>query len=60
MYGGSNRGQIFFVNTDGRRRLTSCTPRLGFTAEYDPNCYAGNVLGARSYRHTTTTTTAWA
>ncbi|EMR0602742.1 TPA: TonB-dependent receptor [Stenotrophomonas maltophilia] len=54
VYGGSNRGQIFFVNPDGSaaQRLASCTPRLGFTAEYDPNCYAGNVLGAQSYRHT--------
>ncbi|MCQ9327795.1 hypothetical protein, partial [Neisseria dentiae] len=54
VYGGSNRGQIFFVNPDGSaaQRLASCSPRLGFTAEYDPNCYAGNVLGAQSYRHT--------
>uniref|UniRef100_A0A914YKC0 TonB-dependent receptor plug domain-containing protein n=1 Tax=Panagrolaimus superbus TaxID=310955 RepID=A0A914YKC0_9BILA len=48
VYGGSNRGQIFFVNPDGSaaQRLASCTPRLGFTA--DPTATP------------TTTTTAWA
>lgn len=51
VYGGSNRGQIFFVNFDGSvvQCLVSCILCLGFIVEYDLNCYVGNVLGVQLY-----------
>ncbi|KAF1016240.1 MAG: Vitamin B12 transporter BtuB [Stenotrophomonas maltophilia] len=53
VYGGTNIGQIYFVNPDGSvaAPIAGCKPRLGFSAEYDPNCYASNVHGVQSYRH---------
>jgi iron complex outermembrane recepter protein len=53
-YGGSAVGQYYFINPDGSpaQPLAGCTPRAGFSAEYDPDCYAGNVQGVQSYRHT--------
>ena len=53
-YGGSALGQFYFVNPDGSaaQMIAGCTPRAGFSAEYDPNCYAANVQGVQSYRHT--------
>ena len=53
VYGGSALGQFYFVNPDGSAAQVNagCTPRAGFTAEYDPNCYAPGVQGVQSYRH---------
>lgn len=52
-YGGSALGQFYFVNPDGSaaQMIPGCTPRAGFTADYDPNCYAAGVQGVQSYRH---------
>ncbi|MDX3931534.1 MAG: TonB-dependent receptor [Stenotrophomonas sp.] len=53
VYGGSALGQFYFVNPDGSaaQMIPGCTPRAGFTADYDPNCYAAGVQGVQSYRH---------
>ncbi|MDY1035175.1 TonB-dependent receptor [Stenotrophomonas sp. CFBP8980] len=53
VYGGSALGQFYFVNPDGSaaQMIPGCTPRAGFTADYDPNCYAAGVQGIQSYRH---------
>ncbi len=53
VYGGSALGQFYFVNPDGSAAqvIPGCTPRAGFTADYDPNCYAAGVQGVQSYRH---------
>lgn len=53
VYGGSALGQFYFVNPDGSaaQMTPGCTPRAGFSAEYDPNCYATGVQGVQSYRH---------
>ena len=53
VYGGSALGQFYFVNPDGSaaQMVPGCTPRAGFTADYDPNCYAAGVQGVQSYRH---------
>lgn len=53
VYGGSALGQFYFVNPDGSAAQVTpgCTPRAGFTADYDPNCYAAGVQGVQSYRH---------
>lgn len=53
VYGGSALGQFYFVNPDGSaaQMTPGCTPRAGFSAEYDPNCYAAGVQGVQSYRH---------
>ncbi|MEN5425843.1 TonB-dependent receptor [Stenotrophomonas pennii] len=53
VYGGSALGQFYFVNPDGSaaQMIQGCTPRAGFTADYDPNCYAAGVQGVQSYRH---------
>jgi len=54
VFGGNALGQFYFVNPDGSaaQMTAGCTPRAGFTAEYDPNCYAPGVLGVQSHRHT--------
>jgi len=53
VYGGSALGQFYFVNPDGSaaQMRAGCVPRAGFSAEYDPNCYAAGVQGVQSYRH---------
>lgn len=53
VYGGSALGQFYFVNPDGSAAqvIPGCMPRAGFTADYDPNCYAAGVQGVQSYRH---------
>ncbi|WP_447783642.1 TonB-dependent receptor [Stenotrophomonas bentonitica] len=53
VYGGSALGQFYFVNPDGSaaQMRAGCVPRAGFSAEYDPNCYAPGVQGVQSYRH---------
>ncbi|MEX2962770.1 TonB-dependent receptor [Microbulbifer sp. TYP-18] len=59
VYGGVQRGQIFFVDADGN----ALNPRDGCISslvnvygqsgpEYDPACYPANALPAMSYRHT--------
>ncbi|GAA0340740.1 TonB-dependent receptor [Bowmanella denitrificans] len=52
-YGGKQIDRFYFVNPDGSAAIAdeNCVPTHGFSKDYDPACYADNVLPVMSYRH---------